>query len=60
MAESKQWAILVPLLEDDHWLYLTEGDSKFNLKVKTFDTASEAYEFAQPWEIYKIVEYKNE
>lgn len=45
-----KYAIKVPLgHEDDDMLFVTEGDTKFKLRIKTFDTISEAYEHAHAW-----------
>jgi hypothetical protein len=50
-----RYAIKVPF--EDSWLYLTEGDSKFQLRVLTFETREKAEKFAEPWAFYEIVEY---
>ena len=54
MSNSPKYAVLVPL--EDGWDYLTEGDSKFQLRTKTFDSIEEAKKFAEPWGVYDIVE----
>jgi hypothetical protein len=50
--------VLVPL--DDGWVYLTEGDSKFQIRTKTFDSIEEAKNFVEPWGVYDIVELVDE
>lgn len=49
------WAVKVPF--DGVWLYLTEGDSKFQMRVRLFDSWKKADEFGQLWGEYKVVEY---
>ena len=34
---------------DGEFLWVTEGDSKFHLKPKLFDTEQEALDYAQIW-----------
>ena len=42
-----KYAIKVPMGHDeDDRLFITEGDAKFKLRIKTFDTVSQAREFA--------------
>lgn len=50
-----RYAIKVPF--DGIWIYLTEGDSIFQLRVRTFETREKAEKFAEPWVVYEIVEY---
>lgn len=46
----KKYAVKVPFgHEDDDMLFVTEGDSKFKLRVKTFDTVTEARKEAEAW-----------
>lgn len=49
-----RYAIKVPF--DGIWVYLTEGDPKFQMRVRTFDSISKAKEFADPWGDDCIVE----
>ena len=45
-----KYAIKIPFgKDDDDMLFVTEGDTKFKLRIKTFDTVSEAYEHAHLW-----------
>jgi hypothetical protein len=50
-----RYAIKVSL--GDSWVYLTEGDPKFQMRVRTFKSKKKAKEFAEPWVFYEIVEY---
>ena len=50
-----KYAIKVPF--DGIWLYLTERDPEFQIRVRTFDSFEKATEFAQAWGVYKIVGY---
>lgn len=53
------WAVKVPF--DGIYLYLTEGDSKFNLRVRTFETREKAEDYASLWgDDCIVLEYKNE
>lgn len=53
------YAIKVPF--DDDMLYVTEGDTKFHLRVKLFDTREEAEKEAAIWgEHSVVVEYTEE
>ena len=55
-----RYAVKVPF-DDDDWLYVVEGDSKFQLRVKKFDTIEEAEQHADIWgEQAIVVEYKEE
>lgn len=55
-----KYAIKVPFDGDD-MLYLTEGDSKFKIHIKTFDSAPEAHAFAQQYYVdYVVVELDGE
>lgn len=42
----KRYAIKVPFDDDDDMLYITEGDSKFHLRVKLFTSYDEAEQYA--------------
>jgi len=54
-----KYAVMVPF--DGVMLYVTEGDSKFHLRVKLFDTEPKALEHAALWgEHAVVVEYTNE
>lgn len=45
-----KYAVKVPIGHDlDDRLFVTEGDTKFKLRIKTFDTVTEAYEHAELW-----------
>jgi hypothetical protein len=45
-----KYAIKVPFGdEEDDRLFVTEGDTKFKLRIKTFDTVEEARDLAQIW-----------
>lgn len=45
-----KYAIKVPFgHEDDDMLFVTEGDTKFKLRIKTYNTANEAREHAETW-----------
>lgn len=51
-----KYAVKVPF--DDGMLYVTEGDSKFHLRVKLFDTEQQANEHAILWgERAVVVDY---
>lgn len=53
-----KYAIKVPL--DGEMLYVTEGDTKFQLRVKLFDTKEEANLHADSWgELAEVVEYND-
>jgi len=43
----KVYAIKIPYPDGDEWL--TEGDSKFQLRIKTFEEEDEAYLWAHKW-----------
>lgn len=47
------YAIMVPM--DGDMLYVTEGDSKFHLRVKLFETYEEAQKHADIWGAHAIV-----
>jgi len=54
-----KYAIQIPF--DGETLYVTEGDTKFQLRVKLFDTREEAEQHAQSWgEHAEVVEYKGD
>ena len=42
-----KYGVKVPL--DGVMLFVTEGDSKFRLRIKTFDSIDEAWEHASLW-----------
>ena len=45
-----KYAVKVPFdHEQSDMLYVTEGDTKFHLRVKLFDTVEEAEEHAKLW-----------
>lgn len=45
-----KYAVKVPFgHEDDDMLFVTEGDTKFKLRIKTFDTVAEARKEAEAW-----------
>jgi len=47
-----KYAIMVPFDtndDDEDMLYVTEGDTKFQLRVKLFDTITAAHEHAAAW-----------
>jgi len=45
-----KYAVKVPLgHEDDDLLFVTEGDTKFKLRPKMFDTVAQAQEHAELW-----------
>ena len=45
-----KYAVKIPFDHDSSdMLFVTEGDSKFHLRIKTFDTVEEAREEAQNW-----------
>jgi len=46
---------MIPL--EEAWLYVTEGDSKFQLRTKLFDSFEEAKKLGELYGVYKIVEY---
>lgn len=46
----KKYAVKIPFdHESSDMLYVTEGDSKFHLRIKAFDTVEEAREEAEAW-----------
>jgi len=55
MSNSPKYAVMVPL--EEAWLYVTEGDSKFQLQTKLFDSFEEARELGELYGVYKVVEY---
>ena len=53
------WAVKVPF--DGIYMYLTEGDSKFHQRVRTFETREKAEVYASLWgDDCIVLEYKNE
>jgi len=51
-----KYAVMVPM--DDEMMYVTEGDTKFQLRAKLFDTEQQAKEHAELWgEQAVVVEY---
>ena len=53
------WAVKVPF--DGIYMYLTEGDSKFHQRVRTFETREKAEAYASLWgDDCIVLEYKNE
>jgi hypothetical protein len=53
-----KYAVMVPIDDDGDMLYVTEGDTKFQLRVKLFDTEQQAKEHADVWgEHAVVVEY---
>lgn len=55
MSNSPKYAVMIPL--EEAWLYVTEGDSKFQLRTKLFDSFEEAKKLGEMYGVYKIVEY---
>lgn len=55
MLNSPKYAVMIPL--EEAWLYVTEGDSKFQLRTKLFDSFEEAKKLGEMYGVYKIVEY---
>jgi len=55
MSNSPKYAVMIPL--EEAWLYVTEGDSKFQLRTKLFDSFEEAKKLGELYGVYKIVEY---
>ena len=52
---------MVPIDDDSDMLYVTEGDTKFQLRAKLFDTEQQAKEHAELWgEHAVVVEYTKE
>ena len=53
------WAVKVPF--DGIYMYLTEGDSKFHQRVRTFETREKAEKYASLWgDDCLVIEYRNE
>ena len=52
------WAVKVPF--DGIYMYITEGDSKFHQRVRTFETREKAEDYASLWGDDCIVEEYNE
>ena len=52
------WAVKVPF--DGIYMYITEGDSIFQVRVRTFETREEAKKYASLWGDDCIVEEYNE
>lgn len=47
---NAKYAVKVPFgSENDDMLFVTEGDTKFKLRIKLFDTIDEAREHAELW-----------
>lgn len=58
---NNKYAVMVPIDDDGDMLYVTEGDTKFQLRAKLFDTEQQAKEHAELWgEHAVVVEYTNE
>jgi hypothetical protein len=58
---SIKYAVMVPIDDDSDMLYVTEGDTKFQLRAKLFDTEQQAKEHAELWgEHAVVVEYTKE
>jgi hypothetical protein len=56
---TEKFAVQWPL--DGNYLYVTTGDSKFQLRVKLFDTEAEAEAEREIWgEDARVVPYKEE
>lgn len=54
-----KYAVMVPM--DGFMIYVTEGDSKFNLRAKLFNTREEANLHADLWgESAEVVEYNED
>ena len=54
-----KYAVMVPM--DGEMLYVTEGDTKFQLRAKLFNTQEEAQQHADLWgEHAAVVEYTEE
>jgi hypothetical protein len=55
--QDEKYAVMVPF--DGDMLYVTEGDTKFQLRAKLFDTEQQAKEHAELWgEQAAVVVYK--
>jgi len=52
------WAVKVPF--DGIYMYITEGDSKFHQRVRTFETREKAEKYASLWGDDCLVEEYNE
>lgn len=57
MSNSTKYAVMVPL--EESWLFVTEGDSKFQLRTKLFDSIEAAKELGELYGVYKIVEVED-
>ena len=58
---SIKYAVMVPIDDYSDMLYVTEGDTKFQLRAKLFDTEQQAKEHAELWgEHAVVVEYTKE
>ena len=54
-----KYAVMVPM--DGEMLYVIEGDTKFQLRAKLFDTEQQAKEHAELWgDEAVVVEYTEE
>lgn len=51
-----KYAVKVPFgHEQDDMLFVTEGDSKLKLRIKTFDTVEKARKEAEAWGIGAVI-----
>ena len=57
--DNPMYAVKIPF--DDDMLYVTEGDSKFHLRVKVFNNIKDAQEHAALWgDKAIVVEYEGD
>jgi hypothetical protein len=52
---NNKYAVMVPIDDSGDMLHVTEGDTKFQLRVKLFDTEQQAKEHAELWGDHAIV-----
>ena len=58
---ANKYAVMVPIDDSGDMLYVTEGDTKFQLRAKLFDTEQQAKEHAELWgKQAVVVEYTEE
>jgi hypothetical protein len=58
---TNKYAVMVPIDDSGDMLYVTEGDTKFQLRAKLFDTEQQAKEHAELWgKQAVVVEYTEE
>ena len=60
--DNPMFAVKIPFDDnDDDMLYVTEGDSKFHLRVKVFNNIKDAQEHAARWgDKAIVVEYEGD